>query len=260
MKKTRFIIKELAGDFFYSPNEKPNGYIVFLNGFPSFIGANPITEVSVKNNLFAIQPHFYGTYDSKRVFSPKTFADTFKTLNESFKEGYLTDAKDDSKIKLINTPRICIAHSFGCYVALRGLNYWEGVENLILMAPALHYGKTPVNYGLKEDGLNHFDYVKKAWPNTYNLGDKSDWEEYLLGNDILPQNDRHKTLKKVVVVVGNNDKYFDINSLEMNHEKILRAYFGNSVSIEFIKIPNKGHYIDDLVYNNSNFNIINYLI
>jgi hypothetical protein len=130
------------------------------------------------------------------------------------------------------------------------------VETLILFAPAVHYGLPDLSFGLKENGLEHFASVRASWPHTYRIAPDPVWKEIVTGTDPLPTpRGEHPSLKRVYIVVGALDKYFDISVLTKNVHKIVSAYCGPRVAQTLVVIPGAGHYLDELVEAGAHFSL-----
>lgn len=263
MKKFRFLDKSgLAGDVYFS---EPNTGIIakhaglFLYGFPAFIGPNSVTSNLVSNGLLSFQPHYFGTYDSKGTNSPGSLLKTIEVTQKIFDSGYVKKSKDGTLFNLPNNLSVCIGHSFGCMVALRAANILHSIKILILMGPALHYKIENPDFGLRENGLEHLDYVKSSHPFTYRLASKYLWKEWMKGLDEIPTNSDHPSLKEVYIVVGEDDKYFNLSALKKNSPQLIIGYLGNKVNINFIAIPNCGHPVDQLMGFPDYFDLTNIL-
>lgn len=259
MKKFRFIDDGLAGDIFYP--ESDSGITVrtaglFLYGFPAFVGPNSITKALVSSGILAVQPHYFGTYDSGGLHSPISIVDTCRATQTLFDKGYVTQSKDSKPYKLPESLEVCVAHSFGCMIALRAVQYLTSLKLLVLMAPAVHYNRTNPNFGLNEDGMDQLESVKRSHPHTYRLAPSTEWEDLLTGKDPLPSFiQQHPTLQEVVAVVGEKDKYFDVSALEKSLPIIIKAYCGNETKLSFKIIPGIGHSSDGLTDAGQNFQL-----
>ena len=251
MKKKRFVVDGLAGDIYFEPNIEPTAASMFLFGFPAFIGPNPMTHKVVSAGYLSFQPHYLGTYDSDGQFSPKTLMETCKISQRCFDTGRVYLPAEETDYLLPAKLSILVGHSFGCFAAIRGVQMLPNVKLLILMAPAVHYRRNNPDYGLKEDGIAHFESVRRAWPRTYRMAALNDWIQVLEGRDPLPSNKSHLSLQEVHCIIGANDKYFDMNMVKKNIEKVVRAYVGSNARFILTILPDCGHYIDELVNQSS---------
>jgi hypothetical protein len=246
MKKLRFIDNGLAGDVYYDERRQPSCAGLFLYGFPSFVGPNEVTRTLTSAGILSVQPHYFGTYDSRGLYSPSSLIETCTTVQQLFDRGYVSQAKDGNPYHLPNL-KICVAHSFGCLTAVRGISALTTVELLILLAPAVHYRRSAPDFGLNEDGPAHLEYVRRSHPFTYRLSDAHDWENLLTGNDPLPTSVTHPALKQVVAAVGENDKYFDKDALRTSLPMIIKAYCGDKVDVGFHVVKGATHPIDSIL-------------
>lgn len=247
MKKLRFLERPLAGDAYYIPGTQVRGTALFLYGFPAFIGPNEAVRQLVGARYAVLAPHYLGTYDSDGLHSPQSFEETTALVERAASHGSVTQAKDGKPFVVPGPIEVCVAHSFGCIVALRSLHRLPLLRTLVLLAPALHYSRTAaLDVGLLENGPQHYEYVKHSHPFTYRLDDFEKWRELLTGNDPLPTL-AHPTLENVFVVVGEQDKYFERNALRESGERVVRAYAGGECSYDFRVLTGAGHPLDELL-------------
>lgn len=247
MKKFRFLENGLAGDVFYDPNNVPASVAVYLPGFPSFIGPAPVTPLITKSRLLALQPHCLGSYDSDGLFSPTELKNTARAVQSIVASGRVKNAATNALFGIPQRLEVCIGHSFGCFTALRFADCFTDLRVLVLFAPAVHYGHSPIDFGLLENGPEHFSGVRRAWPKTYRIAAESEWREITEGKDPLPKGAQHPSLEHVIGVVGAKDKYFDIPALRASFKQLVHAYVGEKASVELVVVPNAGHPLDELV-------------
>ena len=241
----RFVDGGLVGDIYLSDTAEADDVAVFLPGFPAFVGPNAVTTELITGGYLACQPHYFGSYDSSGPHSPNSLVDTCRATDQMFRKGQVSMGKEGRIQELPSRARLWVGHSFGCLVALRAVKFLSTVETLILLAPAVHYGQDP-DFGVREDGLKHFEYVKASHPYTYRLAAKDQWIDVLTGKDTLPKNDDHKSLRRVVAIVGNRDEYLDKDALGRNLQLIVGAYCGSSVRLDFHVVASD-HSLDNLV-------------
>jgi pimeloyl-ACP methyl ester carboxylesterase len=261
MKKFRFSEDSgLAGDVYYPTPQSglaPREAGMFVYGFPSFVGPNEVTSAFLRIGLLAFQPHYFGTYDSAGIHSPITFLDTCRASQEAFDRGYVRQSKDGKPFPLPPSLTVCVGHSFGCLIALRSSKVLTGIKVLVLLGPALHYRK---GFGLDENGLENLEYVRKSHPFTYRLASAQDWETVLTGKDALPENPSHPTLQKVIAIVGERDKYFDIPALRAGLPTLVRAYCGPKADASLIVVPKVGHPLVEMLGTGSSFSLSDLLL
>lgn len=246
MKKLRFVDGGLVGDIYTNDRVKDDDAAVFLYGFPALVGPNAVTTELVRGGYLACQPHYFGSYDSAGPHSPNSLVDTCRATDEMFRRGSVSMSKDGRIQALPSKARLWVAHSFGCLVALRAVKFLSTVETLILLAPAVHYGQKDPDFGIREDGLKHFEHVKVSYPYTYRLAPKDQWIELLTGRDTLPKNSDHESLRQVVAVVGDRDEFLDKDALGRNLKLAVAAYCGSSVRLDFHVVASD-HSLDELV-------------
>jgi len=246
MKKLRFVDGGLVGDIYVNDKVEADDAAVFLYGFPAFVGPNAVTTELISGGYLACQPHYFGSYDSSGPHSPNSLVDTCRAADEMFRRGHVSMSKDGRIRSLPSKARLWVAHSFGCLVALRAVKFLSTVETLILLAPAVHYGQKNPDFGIREDGLKLFDYVKVSHPYTYRLAPKDQWIDVLTGRDTLPKNGDHQSLKRVVAVVGNSDEYLDKDALGRSLQLAVGAYCGSRVRLDFHVVASD-HSLHELV-------------
>lgn len=247
-KKFRFIVDDLAGDIYYpsASSSSPRAAGIFLYGIPAFIGQNEVTYALINANMMAFQPHYYGTYDSGGLYSPTTVINTCRDSQSMFDRGTAPQTTKKNAPFSLPPLRLCVGHSFGTLAALRGVQYLTSLDTLVLLAPTVHYRKVDPDFGNTADGLSILESIRQGNPRTYRLAPDFEWLELMSGNDPLPKNSAHPTLRKVIAVAGAEDPYLKMSALEENLPKIVRAYCGPSVSFELIRVPNAGHNIAEL--------------
>jgi hypothetical protein len=253
MKKFRFLDDGLAGDVYYDETKEPRSTAIMATGFPAFPGPNEFITSLVSSGLVVVHPHCRGTFDSDGQFTPGSIAQTYVQLNQLLTASSLTNAVSLAAFKLPGPPILSVGHSFGCLIALRTCHSIPSLRGLVLAAPALHYRP---EYGLKEDGKQHYAEVGRAWPRTYRLGPPTEWAAIFEGRDPLPaSNVAHPSLLKVAVVVGEKDKYFDLIALGQHVRAIVTSYVGSNADQTFTVVPGAGHPISELVRNSEQFDI-----
>lgn len=247
MKKVRFVEGGLAGDIYFDDHRTLHEAAIFLYGFPAFVGPNAATEELVGGGYLVCQPHYFGSYDSSGLHSPTSLVDTCRATDQLFRNGRTIRGRDGMLVGLPPKVRLCVGYSFGCLVALRAANFLSSVETVVLLAPAVHYRRSDPDFGIREDGLKHLEYVKTVYPHTYRLAPRDHWVDLLTGRDALPRYSDHETLKRVVAVVGDADEYLDKDALRRNLPVIVRAYSGPSVRFDFHIVTSADHSLDKLV-------------
>lgn len=248
IKKNRLYIKKLAVDVFYNRaidfNENKLA-VVILNGFPDFAGPNALTNLLVSEDIVVFQPHLKGTYDSAGEFCPEGVKSSLCLLNTIIWEARACTYPD-------NTPEIfpwkinslaLVGHSFGGLLAIRYSYCLKNVEKLLLTSPALHYG---VKYGCYEIGPEHYESVRKLYPFTYRLAPIEMWDGILDGIDTLPE-EPYGTVKGVLILYGNNDKYFDIDKVKTIAPGLVSAYVESATPILKI-VEGSGHPIAEILH------------
>lgn len=246
-KKFRFRVKELAGDVFYAPGQTPRASGMFLYGLPAFIGQNEVTYSMVEAGVVSFQPHYFGTYDSGRDYSPDSAIRTCKDSQAIFDRGKVEPV--GKKGDAFNLPqlKICVGHSFGTLVALRAAKHLSHLRKLVLLAPTVHYRKASPNYGNRADGHAILDSIEAGHPLTYRLAPRKHWKELMDGADPVPRPTSHPTLREVIAVAGENDAYLDLPALHATLPDLVRAYCGEQATLRIVVLPGKGHTLSDLV-------------
>jgi len=260
VKRFRFIEEGLAGDAFYERGRQDfAGVAVYLYGLPSFPASNPVTVALVAAGFIAIQPHYFGTYDSEGEFSPTSMVATLEAVGRSVLQGRLIQAKDGTPFEIPRTVSVCVGHSFGCAAALRGFHKLPGVTTLVLLAPAAHYGQGEEDYGVRDVGLDDLEYVRTSHPHTYRLAPASEWAEILMGKDPLPTAPQPSSLRNVWAVIGDEDTYFDLPVAKERMPRLLEAYCGSQTARQLVVLPGCGHPVAELLSNDGGFNLISHV-
>ncbi len=245
-KKFRFRVNELAGYVFYAPGHKARASGMFLYGLPAFIGQNEVTYSMVESEVVAFQPHYFGTYDSERDYSPESAVCTCKESQAIFDRGRVDQVGKEGDAFALPPLKMCVGHSFGTLVALRAAKHLTSITKLILLAPTVHYRKSSPNYGNKADGHAILDSIDRGHPLTYRLAPRKQWKELMDGNDPLPRPLSHPTLRDVIAVAGEKDAYLDIPALQQTLPDVVRAYCGEQASLRIVVLPGAGHTLSDL--------------
>ncbi|MEQ3530177.1 hypothetical protein [Pseudoalteromonas sp. XMcav11-Q] len=255
-KKSRYRVNGIAGDFYYDSSRTSfDGLFLSLIGLPSFPGPNKMIEEVVKYGYIVIQPHYPGTYDSDGELSPSAFYEVFEHLNLLLHTGI---PKGGSVIDIPKTNIVLTGHSFGCAALLRGVCKFEYEANAIFFGPAAHYSRESPDYGLIEDGPEHFSKLRLSHPHTYRLAELSEWATIINGKDLPPNHPQTNKIKGAAIVVGENDAYCDKNACKENLPTLIQAYFGSSCKVKWYEVEQAGHPLTDLV-SSGNFHICNLL-
>jgi hypothetical protein len=227
MKKFRFISGDLAGDIFYDQHREPRGSALFLYGFPSFVGPNQLVQDVVAEGYALISPHYYGTYDSSGAHSPASMAQTIRDTDNALSSGRIV--KIGSTKSPIPLPPISVAvgHSFGTAALIRSAYELPSLERMLLLAPTMHYGRTPVDYGMRSDGRDGYNGTLASHPLTYRLAPIGEWASIFDGTDKPVLHDLAGQLQTVHVVIGEDDPYFDVPIAADASIPLVKAYVGN---------------------------------
>lgn len=247
IKKKRYYNSKIAVDVFYNPEINIADFkkaVVSISGFPDFIGINPLTQLLVGSNVLVFQPHMAGTFDSGYLFNPEGAIRTFIALNDLINNANGSDLPSTNAIKMPwNIDSVLLTgHSFGGFFALRFFNLIENVEKILFTSSVFHYAD---RYGCLEIGPEQYEKVSNQYPYTYRLADISEWMGMWEGKDKLPTAPLGKA-KEVMIIYGENDKYFNIELIKQNLLELVRRYIvSDNIKIEIVK--EAGHPLIELL-------------
>lgn len=247
IKKKRYYNNNIAVDVFYNPEINIADFkkaVVSISGFPDFIGINPLTQLLVGSNVLVFQPHMAGTFDSGYLFNPEGAIRTFIALNDLINNANGSDLPSTNAVKMPwNIDSVLLTgHSFGGFFALRFFNLIENVEKILFTSSVFHYAD---RYGCLEIGPEQYEKVSNQYPYTYRLADISEWMGMWEGKDKLPATPLGKA-KEVMIIYGENDKYFNIELIKQNLLELVSSYIiSDSIKIEIVK--KAGHPLTELL-------------
>lgn len=247
IKKKRYYNSNIAVDVFYNPEINIADFkkaVVSISGFPDFIGINPLTQLLVGTNVLVFQPHMAGTFDSGYLFNPEGAIRTFIALNDLINNANGSDLPSTNAVKMPwNIDSVLLTgHSFGGFFALRFFNLIENVEKILFTSSVFHYAD---RYGCLEIGPEQYEKVSNQYPYTYRLADISEWMGMWEGKDKLPAAPLGKA-KEVMIIYGENDKYFNIELIKQNLLELVSSYIiSDSIKIEIVK--DAGHPLIELL-------------
>lgn len=243
MKRDRFFAEGLACDVYWDETrrEPPRGLGMYLYGFPGSIGENEVTQILLKLGLSVVQPQYPGTYDSSGSFTPLVSMGIFRTVATTLRAGKAMSVKSGKVLNLPLGPSVCIAHSFGCFPALRAAVDLLDLRVLALLGPAIAYGQDESGCGLLEDGVEHVAYVKRARPFTFRLGPMEEWMDLYAGRLDFGEQRPGPSLKRIVGVVGEEDPYFRHDVLRARFEFLIRHHLGDAPVVYLSKVPGATH-------------------
>jgi hypothetical protein len=244
MKRDRVIIDGTCIDVMHSGKQCKN-CVLYFYGFPGSIGVNALTEKLVSLDIMVLQPHFPGTYDSAGSFDPFSGSTVLSTVY-SHDEHVCKSVKSGKDIKILK-PSCVYGHSFGAFAALEGVYKAEGISKLVLLAPAISFKDNREGCGLKGEDVTHYDYVKRSRPYTYRLSKRENFEKLYSGK--LEDRNRKApvSLKKVVGIVGEEDKYFDRTILSNRFEGIIKSELVGAFDISLHVVPEGTHSLNTLI-------------
>lgn len=227
-KKLRVYVENVAVDVFYRRDldfSCSHQAVVCFPGFPDFIGPTALTNFLVENGKIVFQPHVMGTFDSQGEFCPAGVQRTLALMNRIIWDSTGSRHPDSEEISF---PWICdslivVGHSFGGVIALRYYSFLHNVSSLIFTSAALHYSE---QYGCKENGPEHYENVRKAYPFTYRLAPIKEWYDILNGKDELPHEPIGK-VDRILILYGEKDKYFDIDAIRDNIPRLVNSYIAS---------------------------------
>jgi pimeloyl-ACP methyl ester carboxylesterase len=247
MARYRFVYKGIMCDTYEPSNGSAKEVALLLYGFPATIGENAATDFLRANGFLVLQPHYPGTYDSEGAFTPQSAVDMVSLIAEALSHGNVHDVKRNSTRSVPGRISVCVGYSFGCIVALRSLPYLTTLRSLLLVSPAISYGKAEVDSGFEEEGPPFIDYVRRSRPFTYRLGDNTSWDAFYNGAFNRPSGEPPGSLHSVLGLVGSDDSSFDLEVLLRNFDPIVRTYVGRYPGVQLLTVEGAGHSINDLI-------------
>ena len=249
IKKQRYYNNKIAIDVFFNAETNISDIkkaAVIINGFPDFIGINPLTNLLVESNIIVFQPHMAGTFDSDYNFSPEGAYNTFLALNsfinDSIGSKFPNGELEKMPWKIENI--VLAGHSFGGFFALRYFNLIKNINKIIFTSAVLHYHP---KYGCLENGPEQYNKVFNQYPFTYRLSSIDLWNGMWEGKDPLPIKQLGK-VNKIMVIYGENDKYFNKKLVNDNFLEVITSYI-NSDDIKMVIVDRAGHPLADLLDN-----------
>lgn len=189
--------------------EAPLFSVIYCNGFPGSTGSNELIEYLNAQRVCVIFPQYPGVYDSDGLFTVASASNSIVQVAKFVSEKRLTNIKNDRTIDGIPRVTSIFSHSFGSVIANRACGLIEDLRSVVMLAPIISYQRVPVDYGVREDGLNQLDYVKRSRPYTYRFGSTDDWERLFSGESLDLPEDRYYP-KIILGIVGKKDSEFDI--------------------------------------------------
>ena len=231
IKKQRYYNCGIAVDVFFDPEKKITDFrkaAIVINGFPDFIGINPLTKLLVSSDNLVFQPHMAGTFDSDYLFSPDGAYKTFKALNNlvNHASGANMPSSDMENLPWKINSVLLTGHSFGGFFALRYFNLIENLDKILFTSSVFHYAN---KYGCLEIGIEQYAKVANQYPYTYRLADINEWKGMWEGKDQIPIRPIG-SVKEILIIYGENDKYFNIELINKNLLELVRSYiFSNTI-------------------------------
>jgi esterase/lipase len=243
MKRFRIIENGLCIELYRPvvPN-RDERLAVYFYGFPGSSGKTEPVVKLVDAGYTVIQPHYRGTYDSTGEFSPSTAMGTLREIADIIQKGVLVEIKNGSKVHIPTKIDFVVGHSFGCFPALKGSIDVNGVKKILLMGPQISFNQDGDGVGSTEDGNMHFYYVKNSRPHTYRLGAwASGWEQLYDAKLDGVSGVAPVTLDKVMVVIGENDKYFNVDLVRQNSQQIVHKSLLGDYTVNINVVKDVGH-------------------
>lgn len=257
IKKLRLYADDIAVDVFYlrSTNfEVSHQATIILSGFPDFIGASAMTTYQLAVGNIVFQPHLRGTFDSAGEFSPVGVQESLRAVNRMVinRIGSKSPNGEVEKLPWEIDSVILVGHSFGGLLVLRYFNEINKLKHIVFTSPALHYAS---QFGCKEIGPEHYDEVRRKYPFTYRLAPVTEWEEILEGYEMTPRYPLGK-VEKVIVLYGENDKYFDLEIVIRTVVSLIKNYIkAEEYTLQIVE--KAGHPVAELLSNKSVINLLN---
>lgn len=215
---------------------------VYLYGFPGSSGKTEPVLRLVDAGYTVIQPHYRGTYDSIGEFSPITSISLLAEIESIIRSGELIEVKSNNIVRVPTNIDFVVGHSFGCFPALKGCGALIGVTKLLLLGPQIAFDVSESGVGSTEDGLEHFLYVERSRPLTYRLSDWSEGWKQLYDAKLDDMNSSvTSSLSSVMLVVGRNDKYFDVDLIARNGSDLVKKSLNGNYNVLINIVEHAGH-------------------
>lgn len=218
---------------------------LFCNGLPGAIG--PLPAVLAANaagwNVLFIQ--YPGTYDSDGEFGVAITVETLHDVLEAYAAGALIDPSSGQSPAKRPAVTLAIGHSFGGYILTELVRSFPSttIQRALLLAPVFTYQGDP-DVGIREDLLQHLQYVKASRPRTYRFCDSDGWSRAASGRYLA--NGAPGWAGQVLAVVGSDDDTFEVDVVATEFERFYRSQTG-ATDVRLRVISDAGHGMDELL-------------
>lgn len=238
--KFKNIISEL-----YIPQKQNGKVIIFLPGLPSFLGKNDVTKNLVNTEYVVFQPYYSGSFDSLGDFSPQNCIKDIDIFIKMASQKKHKELYFDKELTINTREIILFGTSYGSSIAVFGCND-NRVSKIVLFSPVLTYEQEKINnlgvnldFEAQMEALNNL--LRRGYPNTYRIKDKSSMRKSLLGSDkdFNPIDYLATKIDKPVFILhGENDSIpFELS------KRLLEDANVNDNLCELVVIKNAGHSI-----------------
>ena len=175
--------KNLYGTAYLTDKKSVLGTIIHLSGFPGQLGKNELGEILSKAGYTVIQPFYYGSFDSGRVFSIENCFYTLQDTIKSVEKNQIIDIYNDKKI-LTKGPVILIGNSFGTNIIQSYPGKFGDINKVIMISSVPIVPDFNNKFGFNPS--NFVGFVKKAFPRSYRIKDSIKLEnEFSSPNSLL---------------------------------------------------------------------------
>ena len=242
MKRYAYRQDGLAGEIFLDPTHSNPPVALFCFGFPGNIGLNPTIDFLLASGYAVIVPQYPGTYDSDGYYTIDSSIQSIITIANRITHPDFTDIKNNRPIPLGKNPRVTLlsAHSFGCFIGSRAASQIKSIDKVLLLAPILGYGSSPVEYCVLENGIAQLEYVQRARPHTFRFAGIEEWQALFRGerNDWPAATVCHR---RILGVVGNADSDFAVEPLSDKFPSISKSILGSGAKASLSVVRKAGH-------------------
>lgn len=259
MNRFRIIEDGLCCDVFYDKSRTNNEVALFLYGFPATIGENELTVKLVERGYMVLQPHYYGTYDSKGDFTPETAFKTVESIVNIARKSLVKNLKNNSMMHIPPNISLCIGYSFGAFVLRHSMDYLMDVDKVILVSPVMSNNPNNELCWANENALEHLQYVMRTRPYTYRITNIDAWMRQYVNDEKREKTSRDNNVRKVFWLYGKDDEAIVSRKIDDSYIFATQNFIGKYADAKIVAVENGGHGINTLINEETMMHIDSFL-